>query len=268
MPSLPFAVVPTPLGTITADGAALASNPASHLGEFDTIGMTWKTISLNPGVVVGDIFGDFGAAKTINFFTVLAATAQPGTTVRLRLSSDNFGTTAFDTGPLTFINPSITRADGLYSCHIPLGSTQTYRYWLLSIANHTGAFEASALVMGQTVTPANFYAPGFKFGVKDLGSVTPTPYGVVDAQPGRKFRTLDFTLGWTSESDFETLFRPLRETIGNTTPAFWCFDATANIYRQNRSYFGWLQGAVEAQQIVNSTSGPRFSQDFSILSMV
>jgi hypothetical protein len=268
MPTLPFVVVPTPLGTITADAAGVgASNPGSHLGEFDTIGMTWKTVSITG--TGADLFGDFGSAQPVNFFAVISANAQAGTRVRLRLSSNAFVSTAYDSGVQTLINPSITRADGLYHSFFELPSTQTFRYWLLSVDGHTGAFEASMLVLGTKITPANWYSPGYQYGVNDLGSIDVGRYGVPDLTPGKIFRTLDFTLGWTSESDFETKFRPLVETLGNRVPALWHFDPTANAYRQSRTYMGWIANRPPvAQHIANTSDGPRFKQDFSILSMI
>lgn len=269
MPTMPFCVIPNPIGTITSDAASVgASNPGSHLGEFDTIGMTWKTTSLSPGAVNADLYGDFGSAQAINFFAVVSATAQAATQVRLRLSANAFSTTAYDSAAQTFISPSITRVDGLYHSFFVLPSTQTYRYWLLTISNHTGPFEASMLVMGTTITPANWYAPGFQYGVEDLGKLDVTPYGVPDVTPGRVMRTLAFSLGWESESDFETKFRGLGETLGVRVPAYWCFDPTVNVYRQQRTYMGWLRKPLIAQHKANTADGPRFQQDFEILSMI
>jgi hypothetical protein len=105
-------------------------------------------------------------------------------------------------------------------------------------------------------------------GVEDLGDIDVGRYGVVDETPGRIMRTLNFQLGWLSEVDFETKFRPLVEAIGKRRPAFWCFDPTANAYRQARTYFGWLRNQLVATHTANTPDGPRFSKGFDVLSMV
>lgn len=266
MAALPFCVVPHALGTVAA-GNELASNPASHLGEFDTIGMTWKS-SGNSNLWVR---GDFGVARRVDFMSMLLAEALPGTTIRLRLGDSQAevdGTADYDSGALAFISPAITRTDGLYHSHLELPSVQTKRWWRIDIGGHTGDFEAAGLVLGERITPANFYNPGWSMGVDDLGELDVSRYGVADETPGRIFRTLDFRLGWLSESDFETKMRPLVETLGRRRPALWCFDPTANAYRQARTYFGWLRNPPVATHSVNTPEGARFEQEFQVLSMV
>ncbi|HEX5183572.1 MAG TPA: SGNH/GDSL hydrolase family protein [Allosphingosinicella sp.] len=266
MPTMPFVVVPTALGTMTT-GNDTTGHPATNLGEFDTMGMTWR--SSGPSNLW--VQGNFATLPPIDFISMIHANAVSTTTIRVRLGSSQAavsGTAEYDSGVLPFISPSITRNDGLYSSHFEIGSPQLYPWWQIDIGGHVGDFEAAALVMGRKITPANWYAPGYKFGVKDLATAAPTPYGVIDRQPGTKFRTLGFTLGWQSEVEFETLFRPLLGTVGNTSPALWCFDPSATSYRQNKTYFGWLQGDIGGQQSVVTPTGPRFTQDFSILCML
>jgi hypothetical protein len=265
MSTYPFCVIPTPLGTFTANNE-VASNLASHLGEFDSIGMTWK-----PGVSSTFLQGDFGSAKPIDFVSMIAATASPTSTYRFALGTSaanaSSASPAYDSGAQTFISPAITRADGLYNSHLEIGTVQTYRYWYLELFN-LGTFEASTFVMGQKVTPATWYNPGFEFGIEDLGDIDFSRYGIPEETPGRTFRKLGFTLGWLSEIDFETKFRPLVETLGKRRVAFWCFDPTANAYRQARSYLGWLRPPPAARHIANTPDGPRFSKEFEVLSMI
>lgn len=263
MPSLPFAVVPTALGTITT-GNELASNPAAHLGEFSDIGMTWET-SNNTNCWVRC---NFGAAKPIDYVSIIHANALVGTTIRVRLGDTQAevdGTADYDSTAVAFINPSITRDDGLYSSHLDLPSLQTKQWMRIDIGGHTGAFEASKLIAGQKVTPANYYSAGFQYGLEDLGDITIGRWGVGEETPGLIFRTLDFTLGWLSESDFETKLRPLTEKLGKRRPALWCFDPAANAYRQNRTYYGWVRNNAPTSGGVANT---RYEQQFQILSMV
>jgi hypothetical protein len=267
MPTLPFVVVPTAFSSISANTAG-AANPATHLGEFDTVGMTWKSAVSLAGFGNAQISGDFGSAKSVDFVAVLQATAEAGMSWLVELSNAaDFSTTVFSSGIFApFIGPAITRADGLYNSHMEITPVSA-RYWRVTFSGQSGFLEASMVVIGKKVTPANYYSPGFGYGVNDLGAIDVGRYGVPDLTPGKIFRTLDFTLGWTSESDFETKFRPLVEALGKTKPALWCFDPTANVYRQARTYMGWLTNQLVAQHQANTPDGPRFKQDFSILSM-
>lgn len=262
MPTLPFCVVPTPFTVFSDGGHADSGKPSSHLAEFDTIGMTWKTSATGPHTIIGD----FGSAKPVNYLSVVSANANSSATVTLRMGTTTSATN-YSSGAQTFISPSITRADGLYSSHFELPSLQTYQYFAIDIANQN-AFEAAAIVIGQKVTPANYYSPGFEYGVEDLGDIDVGRYGVIDETPGRIMRKLNFRLGWMSESDFETKFRPLVETLGKRRVALWCLDPTANVYRQARTYFGWIRNPVVATHIANTGDGPRFQKDLEILSMV
>lgn len=124
------------------------------------------------------------------------------------------------------------------------------------------------MVIGKKITPATFYSPGWEQGVADLGDLDIGRYGIADETPGRVFRTLAFQLGWLSESDFETKFRPLLEKLGKRRPALWCFDPTPNVYRQARTYFGWLKESPAARHVATTPDGPRFAKDLEILSMI
>lgn len=261
MPTLPFVVVPHALGTLSAD--QVASNPISHLGEFDSVGMTWKNLGGTP-----IIRGDFGSAKPIDFVSVIHATNI--TSYRVRLGDTQAavdGTASYDSGSISFVNPSITREDGLYSSHLELPSVQTRRWWRIDFTC-SAAGEAAFLVMGQKITPANYYSPGWGMGVEDLGEIDIGRYGIPATEEGLIFRTLNFSLGWMSETDFEGKFRPLVEKLGKRGVALWCFDPTANAYRQAKTYMGWLRNALVARHSVNTPAGIRYEQEFEILSMI
>jgi hypothetical protein len=264
MAQLPFCVVPLPLGTV-ATGNERAEGPAYLLGEFKHIGMVWRS-SGNGNLWVR---GDFGVAKAIDFCSLIHANAQPGTTIRLRLGDSQAhvdGSAPYDSGTLPLISPSISREDGLYSSHLELTALQTRRWWRIDIGGHTGDFEASKLVLGQRITPSTYYSSGFEFGTDDLGSLSFTQWGVPDETDGRIFRSLRFTLAWLNETEFETKFRPLLERIGRRGVSFWCFDPTANTYRQQRSYMGTLKDNPYAA--VGGAAVGKHSIQFSILSMI
>jgi hypothetical protein len=262
MPSLPFAVVPVPLGTITT-GNETAAKPAIHLGEFKHIGMTWRS---SDGTNLW-VRGNLGSAQPIDFMSLVGASANSGTTIRLRLGDTQAavdGTASYDSGAVTLINPLIARDDGLYGSHLELPSLQTRQWWRIDIS-HGAAFEAAALILGKRITPSTFYDPSFEYGVEDRGSIEISRYGVPEESAGIIMRALKFKLGWLSETDFETKFRPLDEKLGRRGIAFWCFDPAANSYRQARTYLGWLKDPPYATGGVNNT---RYSKDYSILSVI
>lgn len=257
-------MVPLALGTLTT-GNERASNLAAHLGEFADIGMSWKT----NGAANQWVRGDFGSAKAVDFIGMIAANATPGaTTIRIRLGDTQAkvdGTADYDSGVIPFVNPVISREDGLYHTHIELPAVQTRRWWRIDINHAAGDFEAATLVLGQKVTPSTYYNSGWQFGGEDLGEIEIGRWGVADENPGLIFRTLAFKLGWLSEVDFETKMRPLIEKLGKRRVALWCFDPTPNAYRQTKTYLGWLRNSPTA---TGGILGGRYESEFEILSMV
>lgn len=176
-------------------------------------------------------------------------------------------TIAYDGAVTNFINPSITREDGKYGSHLELPSEISARWWRIDITGHTGDFEAMALVLGKKLTFENFYNDrGFAFGQEDYGSVEIGRYGVVDELSGIKLRTLQMDFGWMTDSDRFTKFQPLRDALGTTGVAFWCFDPDATVQRQDKSYFGWLRKPVEYR--ASTFKHDRWGAQFDIRSLI
>lgn len=263
MPSKPFFVVPLDLGTI-ATGNQASGFPVTNLNRRKAIGLTWKS-SGNTNLWAR---GSFGATRSIDFCSLLEANALPGTTIRLRLGTTQAqvdGTAPYDSGTLTFINPSITREDGLYHSHLELPSVQNASWWRIDIGGHTGDFQAASLVLGQKITPSRFYNLDFEYGIEDLGSAEFTRWGVLDEEPGLIFRTVSFTLAWQTEAEFEASFRPMIEKLGKRGIVYLCFDSEATAYRQARTYFGILSKPPFAKGVRKPKT---FSQEFTMLSMI
>jgi len=187
--------------------------------------------------------GDFGSAKSIDFMSMIWANAQAGTTIRLRLGASQAavdGAAPYDSGALPFIDPAITREDGLYSSHLEIDAVQTYRWWRIDIGGHVGDFEAAALILGRRIQSATYSNPGWTFGTEDLGEQDIGRFGVIEETDGMILRTLGFKIGWVTTEDFETKWRPLLER-GKRAIALWCFDPEEGHYRQARTYFGFVQ---------------------------
>lgn len=260
----PFFVVPLSLGTMVAS-AADSGYPVFNLNRHRAIGLTWKANA------TGGLWarGRLDAAAAISFCGMISANAQPGTTIRLRLGAtqaDVDGSSApYDSGALTFISPAITREDGLYHSHLELSAPVTASWWRIDIGGHTGSFQASQLVLGAKIEPSRYYNFDWQYGVKDLGDLNVSPWGVFDEQPGLIFRTLDFTLGWQTEDEYETSFRPMIEKLGRRGIVFCAFDPEPSTYRQARTFMGVLDKVPFAKGIRKPRT---FSQDWSIVSMI
>lgn len=264
MAQLPFVVAPLALGTV-ATGNELSYKPASHLGEFKDIGMTWKS----SGASNLWVRGDFGSAKAVDFVALLSANAVSATTIRIRLGDSQAnvdGAASYDSGAQTFISPSITREDGLYHSHWQLPSLQTRRWWRIDIGSHTGDFEASILVLGKRITPARYYSAGFETGVQDQGTLEFGRWGVVNEETGLILRTLRFELGWVTEAEEYGSFAPLAEKLGKRGFALWCFDPTSSVYRQQKTYFGPV---TEHLYAAGGKFAPGvYAREFSVLSII
>lgn len=262
----PIFVKPLDLGTI-ATGNEVAGHDADYLNRFKDIGLTWKT----SGATNVWARGQFAAARDIDFCAIIAANADSGTQVRLRLGTSQAevdGASApYDSGVVDFIAtaPVVTPEDGLYHSHLELPAVETATWWRIDITGHTGDFEAAMLVLGEKVEPSRFYNYDHEYGVEDLGRVEISRFGVMDEEPGNIWRTLDFALGWQTEAEFEASFRPLVEGLGQRSVVYCCFDPTDSSYRQARTYMGLLRKPAFARGVRKPRT---FLQEFSILSFI
>lgn len=241
----PIFVDPLDLGSITVS-TALTGNPASNLNRLEATGLTWRTTG------TGDIWarGMLSAESAVDFLAVIAANAQPGTLYRLRLGATQDevdGSAPYDSSALPFIDPGITRKDGLYHSYLRLSAPVSATWWRIDITGHTGPFEASGIVLGDSIEPSRFYDKDFERCIEDLGSIEINRFGVPDKVPGKKLRTLLFTLSWLGEAEYEDTFGPLAEKLGTSEIIYCCFDPAATTWRQNRTYMGVLGKAPFAR---------------------
>lgn len=260
---LPFCVEPVLLGAIT-HGNAVAGRPGEHVALLDYMGMAWRSEEATNRSLRGQFF----KAETIDFVAMIAANAQPGTTIRLRFGNslaEVDGAGSYDSGALPFVYPAISREDGRYHSHLELPAPVVATWWRIDITGHDGPFEAAGLVMGKRLTPSRFYDLPFEYGVKDLGSLTISPGGVVTETPGIVLRTLLFQMSWVSEAEHFEMFGPLGERLGQRGLTYWCFDPEPTPYRQAKTYLGYLTKDLYAR----GRPKPRtFAQEFNLLSLI
>lgn len=265
MPTIrkPFFVIPVDLGTFVC-GNAVDGHSVFHLGRANAIGLTWKT----SGAANVWARGEFASAQSIDFVSLVSANAQAGTTIRVRLGTSQVevdGTAPYDSMAATFISPSISREDGLYHSHLELDAVQTATWWRIDIEGHTGDFEASTLIMGSKIEPSHFYNLDFEYGIEDLGNLDISRFGVFDETPGSILRTIDFTLAWQSEAEWEASFRPMIEKLGKRGIVHVCFDPESTTYRQARTYLGVMRKPPFAKGTKKQRT---FQQDYQILSVI
>lgn len=279
----PFFVVPIDLGTV-ASSAAYAGYPVTNINRLKSIGLTWKA-SASGGLWAR---GQFASAQIVDFCAIVAANAQLGTLYRLRLgySSAEVGGTgaAYDSGWQPFI-PSfdsdaevsalsldfldriylIETAPSTFHSHLEMDAPQAATWWRIDISNHSGDFQCAALVLGKKVQPTHFYNLDFEFGAKDLGTLDITRMGVWDEEYGKVLRTVAFTLGWTSEAEYEASFRPMIEKLGKRGIVYVVFDPSPTAYRVKRTYMGVFDKPPGTKGIRKPRT---YTQDFEITSMI
>ena len=259
----PIFVVPLDLGTVVC-GNARSSNPVFNLARNREAGLIWKTDG-NSNVWAR---GVFSSTQAIDFCSLMAANAQSGTTIRLRLGTTQAevdGTAPYDSGTVAFINPAITRDDGLYHSHLEIGSVQNALWWRIDIGGHTGDFEASVLVLGKQIVPGRFYNYEFERGIEDMGELSFNRWGAPDETPGMMMRSLNFTLGWMSEAEYEASFRPMFEKVGRRGAVYICFDPDSSTYRQSKTYLGPFRKAPFARGLKKPST---YTVDFEMLSVL
>lgn len=262
----PFFVVPLDLGTVVT-GNAQPGYSVRHLGRHKAAALTWKTDGASNVWARGNLAG----TRTIDFCSVMLANALPDTQIRLRLGTTQAevdGNSApYDSGAVDFIDPAITREDGLYHSHLELDDPEAgVLWWRIDITGHTGDFQASMLVLGEKIEPSHFFNFDDEEGVEDLGGALEfNRWGVASDEGGAVFRTKDFTLAWQTQAEYQASFRPMVEKLGSRGIVYLCFAPEATTHRQADTYLGIFRKAVIAKGVRHP--GYRV-QEFQVLSML
>lgn len=236
-------VKPLPLGTVTAEGSGLSTLPG-YLGN-DHMGVVHRGTSTTAAVVQCDL----GAARTIDFAAFLSSNATGAQTLRVRADDDSdlVAESAYDSGVIVFRAGATLPTSGRSNSWWEHASGVTQRYWRFDIAALGGTpFDAGRLVLGRKIQLARNFSFGAGRGVKDTGSASFSAQGNLLRRYGRRLRTLSLSYAATAKAEIETLVLPLLEGVGNTDPVFVCIDPAADAERQNRMYFGLLQGDLQA----------------------
>lgn len=260
----PFFVVPLDLDIVSWT-PTFPGYPASHLNRLDAMGLVW----LAEGPDYAAVQGRLPEGSAVDFMGVINGGIYTQSGFRLRLANSQAELSgpspAYDSGYLPYLGAHTYQADGRYHAHHELPNEVSASWFWLELGGGGGRHELGGLVFGKKIEPSRFYDKDFERGTEDLGSVELNRFAVPDYTPGTKLRTLNFTLGWLNEAEYETQFAPFAELVGTTTVVFCCFDPALSPYRQNRTYLGWLRNPPFAR----GGAKPRtYSMEFQIRSLI
>lgn len=246
-----------------------ADNPASNAFRYDSMGLIYRATDGS-----GQMQGRFGPGvltlTEIDLFAVLMSNADDNATIRLRMSQ-SLGSLLtspnYDSGTVTVRSPlpAVDRADGLSHLHINLPTGQSYRYFHIDFAGFPDPTEVGGIVLGKRIEPEHFYDPEYEFGQQDFGSAEITKWGALHDEGGAMGRSLQFTIGWTDEVEYEEQWRPLQDVVGQRVPIYCCFDPGDHEYRQARTYFGILGRPLIARGVRKPKT---FQQELQITSFI
>lgn len=260
-------------GFVIATTTATANNNGAS-GSSTTISAATYLFLVRSGTTLTLRYGtseDYTAATTLQTYSAVSTTLYFDCSIQTANNAYDVrllnpaAIPVYDSGVQTFISPSITREDGLYHSHLEMGAQVSAAWWRIDITGHTGDFQAAALVLGRKIEPSHFYNYDHEYGAEDLGSGDFNRWGVFDEEPGIILRTVDFTLAWQSEAEYEASFRPLIETTGKRGFVYIAFDPEPSTYRQARTYMG-VFGKVPFARGVRK--GRTFTQDYQIRSII
>lgn len=253
---------PVPLGSI-ATGNERAEAPAAHLGLYGSPGLVWRTNGSSNAWARGQM----PALTAINMASVVAANAQAGTTIRLRLGTSQAqvdgGSAPYDSGVVTFISPAETVEGGRYHSYQRFTSVDA-TWWRLDISGHTGDFEAMGLILGTAAQTTRFYDRGWELSPIDLGDFDLSRFGVAMETDGIVMRAVSFKLSWVSEAEFKASFENIMRAT-KREPIWLLFNPEAISGRQSQFYFGRFGQAPFAQ---NSRKPGTFAMEFAMQSMI
>lgn len=238
---------PLPIAAASASSTASGYDPA-YVGN-DHLGVVWKS-----GAVAGPAIDiDAGADSAIDTalllgltgagapweLSVKAATAAQGAA----FGAGSYAGTAQDLLAGSEM-PISGRGIGLWA---PGDAPALSRYLRFTIAQgSTAPVTIGRIVTGKRIVLARNFSFGAAMGVRDLGKLDFSRRGALMRTRGAKLRTIGIKFASARREEVEQAILPLIEEIGNTEPVGLVIDPSPHAERQQRIYFGFLVGDLQA----------------------
>ena len=237
---------PAAMGAVSAPGGSAAGfDPAVVANDF--VGVVWRAPTGNTASLQVDLGADV-PVNTIALFGLLGALGTAMLTVRLATAAQGpgFGSSWTDSARslLAGANPT-RRARGRGLWIAPGGIPAAARYLRLEFSGLGGVTPLSVgrLVVGARIALQRNFSFGAVRGVRSLGNVDWSVQGVPLVRRGAKLRTLGLSFNAVYADEVEGAVQPLIERVGNDTPIVLVTDPDPHADRQNRIYFGYLDGS-------------------------
>jgi hypothetical protein len=229
--------------------AAASSMSAGHLPLYvgnDHAGIVWESnAEASPWVRV-----DLGAdtsIDTIALFGLAGFTAGNTLTIQTATAAQGSGFgagafTAFTAAPTPVLAGSVMpeggKGIGLFSIEAPV----TARYVKILFSGLSAAVQLARCAIGARLPLERNFGFGGNFGVRDLGSVDFSARGVLLRRFGTIMRTVALTFSNIHKDEVQAYTKPLLKRLGNTRTVALIVDPSADAYRQDTCYFGFLVG--------------------------
>lgn len=146
----------------------------------------------------------------------------------------------------------------------PAGAPAAARYIMLRFdIPASSAISVGRVIVGQRIALQRNFRFGAARGVRSLGDVRFSPSGVPLVRRGGKLRTIGLSFSAIYNDEVENSIAPLIERVGTDTPIALVTDPADHADRQNRIYFGYLDGAPGTVQ----ARAASYQADFNMVAL-
>lgn len=235
-----------PLDVMQATCSTAASGYRASYTHDDRMGLVWRSTT---GSATQWLVFDMGADVAIDTITlhgltdavsgwqwaVELATAAQGKFTGSYWAGDAETLLAGSTMPVSGKGRALWMA--------PDDAPATARYVRLAFSSlSNAAIEVGRVCIGERITLARNFTYGVAKAIRPLGSLGFSTRGVMLRRRGAKLRGVGVSVDAATRAEAETLLMPLYERVGNDESVVLCIDPEADNERQNRIWFGFLQG--------------------------
>jgi hypothetical protein len=210
------------------------------------MGVVWKTAA-GPTTISLDI--DLGSAQEVDAALLFGCTgATAAWTLRVRGADDaGFTTNVYVSAVVPFLAgsemPTHGRGVGWWTKD---DGAISRRYWRFTIAGVLASEQVTVgrVAIGKRNILERNFAFGGGWGIRDLGRVEWSPYGVMLRRRAARLRALGITFPNVRKDEVEQKVQPLIEMNAGQEPIVLVTDPAPDPQRQKRSWFGPIVGEL------------------------